>query len=436
MKYKKLANDLQVIYEKTDSSIPISSVQIFINIGSIHSPSNLKGVTHFIEHMCLKGTTQHPDFNKVILQYVDIGATYNAYSLQNYTVFVLKCQDQFLPQCIKLLAEELLHSNFALSDFKKEEKVVIEENIIRSDNPHIIMENMTNTLLYENTPFQYPVDDITYHKKKYDYQTVLDFYKTHYVPSNMIFSVTSNVSFKSILQNLKTAGFDKKLPPRQLAWPSIMPPRLGGVKYNIKHMKKINSIFLHIAFQTCDQLNADKYVLNFFANVLCNSLSSRLNKILRQDHGLVYGIVATTYYSECGGDFTIASQFNPISLIQKNKPSVLPLIIKELNHLLQDGINQHELTLIKHNMRGRILIDLENSDTQTMYNGISLLYLSPEEIVPYSKLYKTYYEPITKAQVNACIRKYFSLDRMCVSVLGNAIPPLAVITAECNNLKN
>jgi predicted Zn-dependent peptidase len=436
MKYKKLANDLQVIYEKPDSSIPISSVQIFINIGSIHSPADLKGVTHFIEHMCLKGTAHHPDFNKVILQYIDIGATYNAYSLQNFTVFVVKCQDQFLPQCIKLLAEELLHSNFALSDFKKEEKVVVEENIIRSDNPHIIMENMTNALVYENTPFQYPVDDITYHKKNYDYQTVLDFYKTHYVPSNMIFSVTSNASFTSILQNLKTAGFNKKSPARQLSWPSIMPPRLGGVKYNLKHMKKLNSIFLNIAFQTCNQLNTDKYILNFFANILCNSLSSRLNKILRQDHGLVYGIVATTNYFECGGNFTIASQFNSVSLIQKNKPSVLPLIIKELNHLLQDGINQHELTTFKHNMRGRILMDLENSDTQTMYNGASLLYLSPEEIVPYSKLYKTYYEPITKAQVNACIRKYFSLDRMSVSVLGNAIPPLAVIAAECNNLKN
>ena len=112
----------------------------------------------------------------------------------------------------------------------------------------------------------------------------------------------------------------------------------------------------------------------------------------------------------------------------------MPLIIKELNHLIHSGITQRELTTFKHNFRGQIVLSLENSDTQTNHNGLSLLYKSPGEIVPYKNLYKTYYEPITKAQVNTCIRTYFRLERMCVSVLGSDIPSLERIAAECNKL--
>jgi predicted Zn-dependent peptidase len=201
--------------------------------------------------MCFKGTIHNPDFNKVILHYVDIGATWNAFSFQRYTLFVLKCQDDFLPHCIKLLAEELLTSRFSLNSFKKEEKVVIEENIIKSDNPKNILEDITNASLYENTPYQNTTDDISYHKKKYDYKTVIDFYKQNYVPGNMIFSVSSNMSFATILKSLKTTDFNKmnqKTPSIHLSMmPYLLtPPRVNGVKYRIKHIKKLNSIFLHL----------------------------------------------------------------------------------------------------------------------------------------------------------------------------------------------
>ena len=54
------------------------------------------------------------------------------------------------------MAEELLQSKFDLTEFKKEEKVVTEETIIDNDNPGHVLSNMSNELLYENTPYQYP----------------------------------------------------------------------------------------------------------------------------------------------------------------------------------------------------------------------------------------------------------------------------------------
>jgi predicted Zn-dependent peptidase len=440
IKHEQFANGFQVIYEKPNNNIPISSVRIICNIGNIHTSKELNGVTHFIEHMCFKGTNHHPDFNKVLLQYVDSGAIYNGFSTQRYTTFVVKCQDTFLPHCIKIMAEELLQSKFDLTEFKKEENVVIEEAVINSDKPAYILSNMSMQALYENTPYQYPVDDISYHKKKYDYKKVVQFYKEHYIPANMIFSITTNVPLPSILNMLKKSPFNKKEKPvssslhLQMMPYFLIPPTMNGVKYNIKIIKKLNSIFLNVAFQVCNQFDPEKYILNFFANILCNALTGRLSKLLRQDYGLVYGIRANTNFYECGGDFTISTQFNSDSFLAQNRPSVLPLIIRELNKLIKSGITTHELNTFKHNIRGITLIDLEDSSTQTSYNGQMLLSHTPEEIVPYSQLYKIYYEPITKAQVNACIRKYIRSERMCITAIGHINSPIAAIEAECNKL--
>ena len=443
IKYTTLQNGLKIIYEKPQSSIPISSVQVFCNIGSVHFPPELNGIAHFIEHMCFKGTMEHPDFNKIILKYKDFGAQWNGYTTSRYTSYVMKCQDLTLDKCVKYMSEGIMDSKFELSNFKKEEKVVIEENIRNSDNPSYILDKMNTEMLYENTPFQNIADDISYHKKKFDYNVVFDFYRRTYIPSNMIVSVTSNLPFPKILSMIKKTHLNRNNREKQVSLHDqmlpylLIPPIMNGVKFKIFKMNKLNTIYLTISFQTCNQYNfKDKYILNLISNILCNSTASRLAIILRQKYGLVYDISSSTNYLECGGDFSITTQFNSSSFIHKGKPSVLPLIIKELNHLIDSGVTQSEIKLSKHNIRGNLLLALENIDTQTTYNGLSYLLLDePNKITPYSKIYETYYEPITKAQINACIKKYFSLQRMCVTIVGGHIPSLQIIDRELKIIK-
>ena len=444
IKHITLPNGLQIIYEKPECHIPISSVQIFCNVGNIHSPEGMNGVAHFIEHMCFVGTKDHPDYNKIILAYKDFGAEWNGYTTQRYTCYVLKCQDLFLDKCMKYMTEGIMDSKFERSKFKKEEKVVIEENLRNNDNPTYILENITSELLYENTLFQHPTDDISYHRKKFDYDEVVKFYRKTYVPSNMIVSVTTNLPFSKIVDMVKKTQLNKNIRKQEESVHSqllpylLTPPNIQGVKYRFHRVNKLNTIFLNISFQTCNQYNIqDKYILKLIANILCNSVSSRLGNILRQIYGLVYGVGASTSYYECGGDFIITTQFNVASFIHKSKPSVLPLIIKELNSLLKSGVTQKELTISKNNIRGHLLLELENTDIQTNYNGDAcLLFQDSDKIVPYSKLYHTYYEHITKAQIHACIKKYFSLRRMCVAMVGDHIPAMRSIAAECEKLQN
>ncbi len=41
-------NGLKLIWEKSYNSIPLTSIYVFCDIGSIHEPADIRGAAHFI----------------------------------------------------------------------------------------------------------------------------------------------------------------------------------------------------------------------------------------------------------------------------------------------------------------------------------------------------------------------------------------------------
>ena len=54
-------NGFRLIYEKPKNKLPITSIQLFCDVGSVHEDGELRGASHFIEHMCFKGTRDYPN---------------------------------------------------------------------------------------------------------------------------------------------------------------------------------------------------------------------------------------------------------------------------------------------------------------------------------------------------------------------------------------
>jgi predicted Zn-dependent peptidase len=87
----------------------------------------------------------------------------------------------------------MLNSTFNKSEYKKEEKVVIEENIKdMNDADEILFENL-DKLLYNGSSYAFPVDTIAYHKGNLDYKTVIEMYNHFYQPNKMVLSIVSNL---------------------------------------------------------------------------------------------------------------------------------------------------------------------------------------------------------------------------------------------------
>ena len=103
-------NGFRLVYEKSLNKLPICAIQVFCDVGSAYESENIRGVSHFIEHMCFKGTKQMPKTKDILIHYDKIGADFNAYTEKRYTCYTLKCHNDNIKNSIVILSDMLLNS--------------------------------------------------------------------------------------------------------------------------------------------------------------------------------------------------------------------------------------------------------------------------------------------------------------------------------------
>jgi predicted Zn-dependent peptidase len=434
---KEYHNGFKIIYEKSSIELPLTTIFIFCNIGSVHETENLKGAAHFIEHMCFKGTKKILHSKDIFFEYSKNGSYLNAYTNKRYTCYTIKCQDKYVKHSLEILSDMLINSTFNEKEFEKEEKVIVEENNNDNNDPESIIEDVIEQQLYKNTSYEYPIDCLEYHsKQKFKYKEIIDFYHKYYIPYNMSLSIVTNHSFKNIENFIKKTFFFEK--SKEIIKPTV--PIIyndlilnNETQYKIIEKKGITNVLISIGFRTCGKNSKDKFSLNVLSEILGNSLNGRLMMILREKYNLVYNASVSTNYYEEMGDFTFKTKTSISNLFKKkNKHGVLELLFKIIRDVIKNGITEKELHYIKGYIEGNFLILLQDIVNQTVYNGEETIYesLGNEKIVPFSKIYETYIKNITLKEINEVIQKYFILNKMYFCILSEKLPSLKTILKE------
>jgi predicted Zn-dependent peptidase len=432
-------NGFKLIHEKPKNKLPIISVQLFCDVGSVHEDDKLRGASHFIEHMCFKGTTYYPNSKNLLVEFDKMGASINAYTDKRLTCYFVKIGNESLEKCLHIMSDMLMNSTFIKKEYIKEYKVVVEENTKNENDPEVIVSENLDKLLYKGSDFEYEVDNLRFHKSMLKYERVLEYYKSFYIPSRFALSIASNIPFETIKSFIKKSYFMKNV----LQCNEYVMKR--NIRFNVEPQTQIQYMLqkkvgivtnlLKIGFRTCSDLSNDKYALNILKKAL-NDLSGRLALLLREDNGLTYTSYADVTYNENMGYFTIFAETDYKKLIKNgNGKGVLPLIIGLLNDLLKKGFSDSELELVKKSKQNQMKIELEDNDVFAAHNGKDfLIYGDKKKIISYADMYDKYYKNITKEQINMVIRKYVKPENMSVCIVGEQIPSQSVIEKECSKL--
>lgn len=432
-------NGFRFIYEKPKNKLPITSIQAFCDVGSVHEDDELHGASHFIEHMCFKGTRDYPNSKKLLTEFDKMGADFNAYTEKRLTCYHVKIGNDSIENCIQLMSDMLMNSTFVRKEYDKEYKVVVEENIKNENDPEVIVEENMDKFIYKGSAFEYEIDNLRFHKKKMNYEKVMEYYKSFYIPSRFVISIISNAPFETIKSILKKSYFMKHVLPANKYILNkninfIIEPQ-SKIHYTLHTKVGIVTNLLMIGFRTCNDLSDDKYVLNLLRKMM-NDLSGRLAMLLREDNGLTYTSNATTNYYENIGDFILFAETDSKKLIKNgSSKGVLPLIIGLINDLLKNGITEKEILLAKNSKKEKMKLKLEDNDVLAEHNGKEfLLYGDKRKIISYSDIYEKYYKCITQEHVNTVIRKYFKPENMSVCIVGEQIPAQTAIEKECSKI--
>jgi predicted Zn-dependent peptidase len=425
MKTRTLENGFRVVHEKSYHGSNIASIQVVCDVGSIHEPPDSRGSAHFIEHMCFKGTPSHPNTYEISTTIDKTGSYVNAFTDRRYTKYYIDTTTEHVPTYIHLLSDMLLKSVFDKAEYIKERDVVKEEMIQDADDAEQSVLENADGVIFAGSPYEYPVDELKYHsgKNALQYEKIVEMYSEFYVPNRMILSVCSANSFDAVCAAVNRSFFARtKGQPKKDCITLFLKPQ-SEIIYKVERAP-INPIHLCIGFRTCSIYDADRYPLKMLKNIISGSLSSRLFMVLREENGLTYSSYTNVEHFEHGGSFVFYAECDSTKFLvngTSHKPGVYPLVIKLICDLVKNGITQKELDIVKSSYRGKMIASKENAESVASYNAKNILFQMPNPPA-FTDKYKVRIHPITVADINACIKKYFRRENMVVSVVGRAPP--------------
>ncbi|HEY1190336.1 MAG TPA: pitrilysin family protein [Gemmata sp.] len=145
----RLPNGLQIIGETSPAARSVA-VGFFVKTGARDETPAEAGVSHFLEHMMFKGTARR-SAEQVNLDFDRIGASNNASTSEENTVYYAAVLPEYLPQVVDVLAD-MLRPSLRQDDFDTEKKVILEEIKLYDDQPDSVMADHARRIYYRSHP--------------------------------------------------------------------------------------------------------------------------------------------------------------------------------------------------------------------------------------------------------------------------------------------
>ncbi|MBK9119838.1 MAG: insulinase family protein [Phycisphaerales bacterium] len=141
----ELPNGLRVLCE-TMPRVRSVAAAFVATTGSRDEEPHEHGVSHFLEHMCFKGTARR-DCRAINVRFDELGAIYNAYTSKEHTVYYGWVPRPRLADQIELLAD-MMRPSLPAPDFETERHVILEEIAMSDDNFDRLVWNFVHEVVF------------------------------------------------------------------------------------------------------------------------------------------------------------------------------------------------------------------------------------------------------------------------------------------------
>ena len=406
-KCQTLKNGLTIIGEEIPYLKSIS-LGVWVKAGSIMETKENSGVSHFIEHMLFKGTTNRT--SKELAREIDnLGGVINAFTSKECTCFYVKLLDEHINIGIDVLSDMILNSRFDELDIKKEKSVILEELKMYEDSPDDLVYDLLLENIYKDHSLGMNILGDRQSLKNLKRESILDYYNEYYVPNNSIISICGNFKFEEIVKQIEEKF--KTWQPKSVDTTTTKPNFNPCI---VKKNKDIEQVNLAINLDAIPMTNnREVYALSVVNNVFGGSISSRLFQKIREEKGLAYSIYSSqTLYEDCGELGIFASTST------ENIQEVYKSILEELELIRNEYISPQEIHESKEQLKGSYMLDLESTSSRMMSNGKNLLMRNKvddeQDIIDYINAVE--YDDVVKI-----IKKVFNTENMGVCIVGKDV---------------
>lgn len=204
-----LDNGLTVLTKEVHTA-PVVSVQVWYKVGSRNEVKGENGISHQLEHLMFKGTTDRPvQFGRL---FSALGSQFNAFTSYDETAYFGTVQRDKLEALLTLEADRMENSLVGSDQLTSEKRVVISELQGYENSPGYRLSRAVMRDAFPNRAYGLPVGGTKADVEKFTVEQVRNYYQTYYSPDNATLVITGDFATEPVLKVVKeTYG---KLPKR------------------------------------------------------------------------------------------------------------------------------------------------------------------------------------------------------------------------------
>ncbi|MEH2338004.1 M16 family metallopeptidase [Nostoc sp.] len=204
-----LDNGLTVLTKEVHTA-PVVSVQVWYKVGSRNEVKGENGISHQLEHLMFKGTTDRPvQFGRL---FSALGSQFNAFTSYDETAYFGTVQRDKLEALLTLEADRMENSLVGTEQLASEKRVVISELQGYENSPGYRLDRAVMRDAFPRRAYGLPVGGTKADVQKFTVEQVRNYYQTYYSPENATLVITGDFATEPVLKVVKeTYG---KLPKR------------------------------------------------------------------------------------------------------------------------------------------------------------------------------------------------------------------------------
>lgn len=386
---------------------PAVTVLIFVEAGSKYETKEINGLSHFLEHLCFKGTKNRPQPGMIAKELDAIGAEYNAFTAQESTSYYAKARNKDIDRILDIVSDLYLNPLFNPEEINKERGVIIEEINMYEDTPMRRVHELFTTLLYGDQPAGWDIAGRKEVIERLQRDDFLKYRSEHYLAKSTVVVVAGNFDENAVVERIRAAF--SEIPDTRKAGKIKTVESQAKPQALVKY-KKSDQTHLVLGVRAFDIFDRRRFALELIAGILGSGMSSRLFKHVRDELGAAYYVSASSDLYSDHGYLAAAAGVD-----HRKIDTVIKTILEEFERFAVEKVSEEDLNRAKDHFSGRLFLGLEGSDDLAVFYGgqeiIKREIMTPDELV--SEIQK-----VTAEDIMSVAGDIMKNDRLNLALIG------------------
>ena len=341
-----LANGLRIVIEPMPH-VASAAAGFLVRTGARDEVPELAGVSHFLEHMCFKGTAKRT-WHQITIDFDNMGSTYNAFTSKERTFYFGWVRTADLEKQIELLAD-MMRSTIPPAEFETEKKVILEEIAMSDDQIDRQIYEMVHEHAFKGSSLAWPVLGTTESISAMSRDSLYEYFQDRYNPANIILVVAGNVNPDDVIAMAqRICGDWSGRAPR----PKRSEPQLVTRGQHEAKSERFAQQAVILSFAAASATDPDREVADVLASIIGGHNSRFYWKILQA--GVAPHVAAFRVdYCDCG-------VFMAYGFCEPAKSAeLLKAVRRELQRVSDEGVTVEEVQRVKNRTRTGLAAESE-----------------------------------------------------------------------------